>query len=1298
MLRRLTSCGSLFCVLVSFLLGVDASARAEVAGQQISKLLGPSATGLFGTSLAMSADGRRLIVGAPALGAAYVYVRSGVDWSGEAVLQVAQGAAERLGTAVAISDDGLRVVIGAPLASEPTTPPTTASGAVYVYLRSGSTWALEKRLVAVERSDDAHLGATVAVTTDGSRIAAGEGRAAGTSELSHGYVFSRAGTTWTEEAQLTTDAAVADDAAFANALAITPDGSRIAASATNAGGLARGAAYVFVRADTSWSQEATVVGSLKDDAAFGQGLAISADGATLAVGEPGSDTSGVDQSGAIYVFRRAASWSLSDVLVAGDADDGDHLGSSVWIRRAGRFIVAGAPGEGADADTDLGALYSFGWDGAAWAQKNKVVSSDRAPGDLLGAQVSANADATLIVGGARFAGNVAARDNGAAYVFRLSGQIDLGALGATYTQDFDGIAREGTTGDLLPLGWSSAETGTNADALYSIGNGSATAGDTRSYGTTGSGERALGGLASGSLRARFGAVFANTSGHTLSSAVIGYTAEWWRSGTANGSASRTDPLTFEYSRDATSLATGTWTHVAALDADNLQMPCHTTTTCGGVGAKNGNDPAFRHALSATVGGLAVPAGGTFWIRWSDIDSAGNDDGLGVDDLSVTVDQGAPAVATFTKTIAARPTIVGPTSAITYQLDVAVDAASPNSISQLVVSDTLPATLAPLAASDTITLTTTSGTVALTAAVDGDAGELVGNVLTVRAGDLAVGASARVSVKTAVTSLSGNTTITNSASASFVATDGDLATLTASAPGVDAVACVATPSGTIPLCPGAVSIDVVFDTDGDGFADPGEPRLAGWQVRVDAASQLTDGVSAVVFDDLAVGPHPLVVTAPSAAGEWSFDAPATVTPSSSGVALFSVLVTCTCDDDGDGDLCTRDDVCFAGECSPGPTQRDCDDHNVCTDDACAPASGCVYTANSEQCDDGKPGTKDDVCVAQACVGTAYTCTPSGPCTTSTPDGLGGCVEAAASEGVDCNDGDDGTKGDACLGGVCTGLPYSCTPGPCDATSVPNGVGCTTTPAAITVTCDDGKTTTRDDHCDGAGACAGTTYECTRGVCELSSVPNGVDCTVIYGDQEDSCDDHDPCTVNDKCAPTGGACAGSPIICGDGETCDSEGCHSTSCSTCSDASSCGSNSACVDLPDVGERCLLTCTSDDDCDDGQTCSGEAGTRYCYDADGDCTVPTTVVEPGPEADTGPEVVEEGPADPDPDVTSDASGSDADPTTATSADATSGADSGAEEVTTTKKKDDGGCAGGGTPTLWALAAALGLLARRRRA
>lgn len=224
----------------------------------------------------------------------------------------------------------------------------------------------------------------------------------------------------------------------------------------------------------------------------------------------------------------------------------------------------------------------------------------------------------------------------------LFGQISLTTPGSPYTQDFNSLANSGTTASDLPAGWVFLETGTNANTTYGIGTGSSNAGNTYSFGPASNVDRALGGLLSGSLTPTLGASFTNNTGATITSLTISYTGEQWRL----GALSRTDRLDFQYSTNATSLNSGAWTDVDMLD---FVAPVQGPT----VGSLDGNAVANRTAVSHTITGLTIPAGATFWIRWNDFNATGADDGLAVDDFSLTPETGsAPTISLSPTTLPA----------------------------------------------------------------------------------------------------------------------------------------------------------------------------------------------------------------------------------------------------------------------------------------------------------------------------------------------------------------------------------------------------------------------------------------------------------------------------------------------------------------------------------------------------------------------------------------------------------------------------------------------------------------------
>ena len=115
--------------------------------------------------------------------------------------------------------------------------------------------------------------------------------------------------------------------------------------------------------------------------------------------------------------------------------------------------------------------------------------------------------------------------------------------------------------------------------------------------------------------------------------------------------------------------------------------------------------------------------------------------------------------------------------------------------------------------------------------------------------------------------------------------------------------------------------------------------------------------------------------------------------------FEKLTDTPCEDDS---LCTENDICTDGECSPGQAV-DCDDNNICSDDSCAPATGCVNADNQEPCDDGDPCTGQDACANGVCMpGDGPGCDDNDPCTADTCQPDGSCIHTSDLGQVGCSE--------------------------------------------------------------------------------------------------------------------------------------------------------------------------------------------------------------------------------------------------------------------------------------------------------
>ncbi len=227
------------------------------------------------------------------------------------------------------------------------------------------------------------------------------------------------------------------------------------------------------------------------------------------------------------------------------------------------------------------------------------------------------------------------------FAVTTNAQISISTNGTAFTQDFNTLANTGTNAiTTLPAGWTFFETGSGSNTTYTADNGGSNSGNTYSYGSTSATDRAIGTLLSGSVTSTIGASFINNTGLAINSIAISFAGEQWRL----GATARPDRLEFQYSTNATTLLSGTY---AAETNLNFTAP----TTTGTAGALDGNVTANRTNISFTITGLSISPGSTFWIKWNDFNATGADDGLAIDDFSITTTGGAdltpPTVTTFT---------------------------------------------------------------------------------------------------------------------------------------------------------------------------------------------------------------------------------------------------------------------------------------------------------------------------------------------------------------------------------------------------------------------------------------------------------------------------------------------------------------------------------------------------------------------------------------------------------------------------------------------------------------------------
>jgi cysteine-rich repeat protein len=392
-------------------------------------------------------------------GAVYVFTRSGVRWTQQAYLKASNtGAGDLFGWSLAISADGATLAVGARGEDSAATgvdgdqlnDNAFGSGAAYVFTRSGATWSQQAYLKVSNTGAYDQFGVSLALSADGSTLAigaTGESSAATgidgdqTDDSANGagavYVFTRSGATWSQQAYVKASNTGLRDA-FGASVALSADGSTLAVGASDERSAATGvngdqtdnsagdagAVYVFTRSGTAWSQQAYIKASNTGVAdLFGASIALSGDGSTLAVASVLEDSAatGIDgdqtddsagDAGAVYVFTRSGTtWSQEAYVKASNTGAGDSFGFSVALSGDGSMLAVGAVLEdsaasaigGNQADNsrpDSGAVYVFGRSGTTWSQISYIKASNTGVDDQFGGSVAVSSDGSTLAAGA----------------------------------------------------------------------------------------------------------------------------------------------------------------------------------------------------------------------------------------------------------------------------------------------------------------------------------------------------------------------------------------------------------------------------------------------------------------------------------------------------------------------------------------------------------------------------------------------------------------------------------------------------------------------------------------------------------------------------------------------------------------------------------------------------------------------------------------------------------------------------------------------------------------------------------
>ncbi len=289
---------------------------------------------------------------------------------------------DSFGSAVALDGDTLIVGAGTVSVSGSSRP-----GVVDVFMRSNSSWNRQQRLFANDGADGDGFGYRVALDGDTAVVGAYFAGVDGKPQQGAAYIFVRTGTTWQQQQKLVAADGAAGDQ-FGQSLAIAGDTVVIGAATSNI----QGAAYVFMRNGTTWSQQQKLVaadGAVNDQ--FGHAVALVGDTAIIGAPFGRSDS----WQGAAYVFvRSGTTWSQQQKLVAADGATRDQFGMSVAL--ADDTVLIGAPGAAGNQNPVQGAAYLFVQNGTTWSQQQKLVAVNGTENNLFGRSVALDGDTAVI--------------------------------------------------------------------------------------------------------------------------------------------------------------------------------------------------------------------------------------------------------------------------------------------------------------------------------------------------------------------------------------------------------------------------------------------------------------------------------------------------------------------------------------------------------------------------------------------------------------------------------------------------------------------------------------------------------------------------------------------------------------------------------------------------------------------------------------------------------------------------------------------------------------------------------------
>lgn len=407
-------------------------------------------------------------------GAVYVFRNENGLWLQEAYIKASNADLfDEFGGDIALSSDGNTLAVSSKIEKSGATSIngdesddlSIAAGAVYLFRHNGTAWSQQAYIKASNTDSFDRFGSSIALSDDGNTLAVGATGEASNAAIIGGdetndtaseagavYTFFYDGSSWAQQAYIKASNAEAVDL-FGTAVALSGDGNVLAVGApgeaSNAIGVGgnqndnspgfgfAGAAYVFTRTVTTWSQQAYIKASNTEGGdQFGSALALSSNGLYLVVGAPNeaSNATGLNGddsdnsafgAGAVYTYHfDGSAWQTEAYLKASNTENGDHFGSSLGLNETGDILIIGAPDEhglslgiNGDQFNDsisccAGSAYTFTRDGTVWSQHFYIKAPNTEDHDYFGESLSISADGKTLAVGAWGEASAATEING----------------------------------------------------------------------------------------------------------------------------------------------------------------------------------------------------------------------------------------------------------------------------------------------------------------------------------------------------------------------------------------------------------------------------------------------------------------------------------------------------------------------------------------------------------------------------------------------------------------------------------------------------------------------------------------------------------------------------------------------------------------------------------------------------------------------------------------------------------------------------------------------------------------------